>query len=212
MKPGQHVSGPYPRGRFCCRLFIFRKKMQRLCELSTKCGGRRLTEQGTVFNGKATELPKAVAHRDGRYGRCIGLRLAQRPPCEVHATQHQVALWPHTQMLMAAHLQCPGGNSDRLADFGDVERFLEILFDHPVKPAHDDRMLPLRETVFVSLAGGEAIDQDLDQRLFEASRCFSMGDNFRSSFCQQSSCRMELPQFFHRGWRRSDEQAIARWC
>ena len=49
-----------------------------------KCGGRRLAEQRLVFDGKASELSEAVARRDFRYGCFIGIRVAERPPRQMH--------------------------------------------------------------------------------------------------------------------------------
>ena len=72
-----------------------------------QCGGRRLPEQGMVFDGKASELPETVARRYLR-NRCrTGRCLAQGTPYQVHAAQQEVAFWPHSQMLLAAQEQRP---------------------------------------------------------------------------------------------------------
>src|SRR5215472_5377465 len=141
--------------------------MPLLSGLPTQGGGRRLAEQRLVFDREAPELPEAKARRDiGHRGR-IRRRLAQRPLRQAHAAQQQVALWPHSQMLLAAHPQRPARNPDRLAYLRDVERLLRVLLQDPAKAAHDDRMMPLRHTAPPILAVSKAADQGLDQRLLK---------------------------------------------
>ena len=82
-------------------------------------------------------------------------------------------------MLLAAHLQGPARDPDRLAYLRDIKRLFRISLHHPVKPAHDDLVMPLRHAVLANLAVDEAADHRLDQRLLQPTCGIRIGDDFR---------------------------------
>src|SRR5215471_14237097 len=108
----------------------------------------------------------------------------------MHSAQHQVALWRHSQMFLAAHAQRPLCNADRLADLRDVERLSLVLLHYSVKAAHHDRVLTLRQAVRALLLMTKTADHGLDQRLLEPTRSIRVGDNIRSLFCKPHRCSM----------------------
>jgi len=69
-----------------------------------------------------------------------------------------------------------------------------ILLYHPAEPAHDDRVLALRQTVLSALTSIEAVDQGLDQRLLEPARGVRIGDNFWGVLGQITRCSVQPPE------------------
>src|SRR6516165_11543772 len=67
----------------------------------TQCFRRRLPEQSTVGDGKASKLPEAVVGDDASDVRLAGIGPQERVPHEVHAAQGEVADRPHAQMFLA---------------------------------------------------------------------------------------------------------------
>src|SRR5215831_11352629 len=95
--------------------------MPMLIGMPMKRGGRRLAKQRLIFDGKAAELPEAVARSDGGHRCRVRLCLSQRPPRQMHAAEQQITLGRHSQMLLAALAQCPLRNPDRLAHLRNEE-------------------------------------------------------------------------------------------
>jgi hypothetical protein len=128
-------------------------------------------EDRAVFAGKPSELPKAAACRDLGHG-CRGRgTLAQSPPHHVHPPQQQKMLGPHTKMFLAADAQCPLRCSNFLTEVWNIDWFIKMLLDRPVKPPHDRRVLPKRRPVLLNLAAVKAINQGVDQRVSLCALC-----------------------------------------
>src|SRR6516165_10378449 len=65
----------------------------------------------------------------------------------MQTAEQQIALWPHPQMLLAAHAQRAPRDAHRFAYLGDEERLVRVLLHNPAKAAHDNRVLPLRQSI-----------------------------------------------------------------
>src|SRR6516162_5716094 len=129
-------------------------------------------------------MPKAVLRREVGHCRRVRRGLAQCPPRQIKAAEHQITLWPHPQLLLATHLQGPVGDSDHLTNFGDIKGLRRVFLQYPAKPAHDDRMVSLSNSVLTGCSLVEAPYQGLDQRLLETARGFGMGNDLRGVFRQ----------------------------
>jgi hypothetical protein len=76
------------------RLFIFRKALGRLFRWPDEGGGGRFAKQRMVLDGKAAELPEAIARRNICHRRRVGRRLAQCPPPDSCGAPRDSALAP----------------------------------------------------------------------------------------------------------------------
>src|SRR4051812_32343140 len=72
-----------------------------------------------------------------------------------------------------------------------------MLFDNPIKPPHDGRVVPLRRSVLTNLAAAETMNHRSYQRLFEPARYLGMRENRGCVFRQSPGGRMQSPQFRH---------------
>src|SRR6516165_9373791 len=126
----------------------------------------------------------------------------------MQTAEQQIALWPHPQMLLAAHAQRAPRDADRFAYLGDEERLVRVLLHNPAKAAHDNRVLPLRQSILPALPSGETVGDSLDQRLFETASGLGMSDDFGRVFRQARNLRVQLLKPCHRRWCGSDDQRL----
>src|SRR5262245_44196518 len=103
-------------------------------------------------------------------------------------------------MLLAAGAEGAVRCSAGRAEFRDIERSIGIFLHRSAKPAHYNRVVPLRRPILVDLPVAEAIDHGFDHQLLETARGLWMGDDFGGVLRQLRSRRVQPLEFCHCGW------------
>lgn len=154
---------------------VFRRPAQRL--------RRRLTEQVSIGDREAPELPKPEVRGqpgDGRRG-CV--RLQQCATDKVHSAQEEIADRTHSQMLFARGAERSLRHGNSRTDFRQIVRRVGVLLQKSLEPCDDrivatatDRGIMLPLSFSVRLGGNVRVQR------------FSNGSELRRS-CSESGQR-----------------------